>query len=245
MKANKISLIIAFVLAITLAGASGSNAQIGTIWSLENDCYVFLGSANMDGDPQEELVYHHPYPFNDQRVIIIDGSTASIEWDSGVWYMIFIAGHTATLSDYTKSFGNTPFCDIDNDGVKEIIFSGMESSGDPQRIYVVGYGGSGLAGSGGGEVPGIHILSQNYPNPFNPTTTIQYTVTAPGQVTVKIYNSLGQEINTLVDEYKFAGEYSATWDGKDGTGSIVASGTYFYQMKVGDFVSTKKSIMLK
>ena len=231
MNINKITSIIALSLAITLAAASGSLAQIGTIWSIESDCNAFLGSANMDGDPNEELVY-----FGSYRVIIYDGVTGNIDWDSGEWEYIFIAGWAS---------GFSPFCDINNDGIKEITFQGKETSGDPWTIYVVGWGGAGFNSPGGGEVPGIHILSQNYPNPFNPSTTIQYTVTSPGQVVIKIYNSLGQEVSVLLDEYKTAGEYTVNWNGRDGSGNSLASGTYFYQMRVGDFVSTKKSIMLK
>ena len=93
--------------------------------------------------------------------------------------------------------------------------------------------------------PSRFNLIGNYPNPFNPTTTIQYAVNSPGQVIITIYNSLGQEVCALLDEYKTAGEYTMTWDGKDDNGVSVASGTYFYQMRVGDFISAKKAIMLK
>ena len=241
MKTARVLSIIAIALAITLAAASGSLAQIGTIWSVESDCHVFLGSANMDGDSNEELVYHKSsYPYD--GIIIYDGVTGNIDWDSGEWYNIIIAGHNTGGYIY----GFSPFCDINNDGVKEITFWGSENSGGPFQIYVVGYGGTGIVGpGGGGEVPGIHVLSQNYPNPFNPTTTIQYAVTSPGQVRITVYNSLGQEVRALLDVYKSAGEYTMTWDGKDDNGASLASGTYFYQMQVGDFVSAKKAIMLK
>ena len=244
MKINKITSVIALSLAITLAAATGSFAQIGTIWSVVSDCYAFLGNANMDGDTNEELVYFD-YP---HRIIIYDGMTSNSDWDSGEWDVIYIAGYNygnAGMGYGGNNDGFSPFCDINNDGIKEITFQGKENSGNPDRIYVVGWGGAGFNSPGGGEVPGIHILSQNYPNPFNPSTTIQYAVTSPGQVVIKIYNSLGQEVSVLLDEYKQAGEYTVNWNGRDESGNSLASGTYFYQIRVGDFVSTKKSIMLK
>lgn len=95
-------------------------------------------------------------------------------------------------------------------------------------------------------------LSQNYPNPFNPSTTIPYTVNgsqfmvhSPIHTTLKIYNLLGQLVRTLVDEEKTPGNYDVTWDGKDNLGKEVASGTYFYQLKIKDFTTTKKMILLR
>jgi serine protease AprX len=104
-------------------------------------------------------------------------------------------------------------------------------------------------------------LYQNYPNPFNPVTNIRYAVdrmqvkTADGgqrtvdvsfvHTTLKIYNILGQEVRTLVDEPKWAGTHQVIWDGKDDAGKDVASGIYFYQLTVKDRTLTKKMLLLK
>ncbi len=88
-------------------------------------------------------------------------------------------------------------------------------------------------------------LSQNYPNPFNPSTKIEYSVQTTNNIQIKIYNSLGQLVKTLVDETKIPGEYSVVWNGKDDNGSSVSSGVYFYQIQTKDFVSSKKMILLK
>ena len=92
-------------------------------------------------------------------------------------------------------------------------------------------------------------LSQNYPNPFNPSTLIRYHLSAvrgrPSAVTLKIYNVLGQLVSTLVDERQVPGYYSVSWDGRDSLGKEVSSGIYFYRMKAGDFVKTRKMILLK
>lgn len=88
-------------------------------------------------------------------------------------------------------------------------------------------------------------LQQNYPNPFNPTTNITYSIPEAGFVSLKIYNSIGQEVKTLVAENKTNGVYEVTWDGTNVYGSKVTSGIYFYRITSGDFSETKKMILLK
>lgn len=88
-------------------------------------------------------------------------------------------------------------------------------------------------------------LRQNYPNPFNPTTTIEYSVPQPSRVSITIYNTAGQEIRKLFDEFKQPGSHKIEWDGKDGNGRIVSSGVYFYQMIAKDFREGKKTIFQK
>ena len=89
-------------------------------------------------------------------------------------------------------------------------------------------------------LPVTYALAQNYPNPFNPTTTIRYQIPNGGQVVLKVYNTLGKEVMTLVNEYKGAGEYNV---GFNGVG--LASGMYFYQIKVNNYSSTKKMMLIK
>ncbi len=88
-------------------------------------------------------------------------------------------------------------------------------------------------------------LYQNYPNPFNPTTTIEYSLAEGSDVLLKIYNLSGKLIRTLVNEYQTAGYYSITWYGDNEVGQEIASGVYFYRIQAGDFVSTKKMVVLK
>ena len=95
------------------------------------------------------------------------------------------------------------------------------------------------------QVPTKYSLDQNFPNPFNPSTTIMYSLKNPGQVTLYIYNVLGQNVRTLVDEYQAAGDYETVWDGHDNTGDVVASGLYFYRIKSGDFSDIKKMVLMK
>ncbi|MGB5531376.1 MAG: T9SS type A sorting domain-containing protein, partial [Ignavibacteriaceae bacterium] len=83
-------------------------------------------------------------------------------------------------------------------------------------------------------------LEQNYPNPFNPKTNIQYAISNRQFVTLKVYDVLGNEIASLVNEEKPAGEYEVEFDA---TG--LPSGIYFYQLKAGNFVETKKMLLIK
>lgn len=89
------------------------------------------------------------------------------------------------------------------------------------------------------------IKANNYPNPFNPSTTINYSLPTNGAVTVEVYNTKGQVVNTLVNEQQTAGDHSVVWNGQDSRGDGITSGVYFYKIKSGKFTSTKKMILLK
>jgi hypothetical protein len=101
------------------------------------------------------------------------------------------------------------------------------------------------------ETPVVYELAQNYPNPFNPTTTIQYGLPAAANVTLKIYNILGQEIMTLVNEQKNPGTYQTIWNGRNSAGIHVASGVYFYSLVAKSidskttYTNIKKMLFLK
>jgi hypothetical protein len=83
-------------------------------------------------------------------------------------------------------------------------------------------------------------LEQNYPNPFNPSTTVQYSLPKLSKVKIILFNLLGQEVATLVNEEKSSGNYKVNFDA-----SNLPSGVYFYQLKAGNFIQTKKMILLK
>jgi hypothetical protein len=90
------------------------------------------------------------------------------------------------------------------------------------------------------DIPLAYTLNQNYPNPFNPSTTISYEIPTASKVMIKIYNTLGDEIATLVNENKEAGRYSVVFNA-----SSYVSGVYLYKIQAGNFVQTKKMILLK
>jgi hypothetical protein len=91
----------------------------------------------------------------------------------------------------------------------------------------------------------FYALDQNYPNPFNPETRIQFSIPKTHQTLLRIYDAIGREVRTLMDRVVETGEYVVHWDGKDNNGAAVASGIYFYRLSSGDFVSTKKMILVR
>jgi hypothetical protein len=91
-----------------------------------------------------------------------------------------------------------------------------------------------------GAIPAAFELSQNYPNPFNPSTTLQYSVTKSSHVVLEVYNLLGQSVARLVDEVLAPGSYTTMFDA-----STLSSGVYLYRLKAGDFVQTRKMVLMK
>jgi hypothetical protein len=89
-------------------------------------------------------------------------------------------------------------------------------------------------------LPNQFYLTQNFPNPFNPSTKIRYLIPQSSKVVIKVFDILGNEIETLVNEEKSAGTYEIKWYAES-----LPSGVYFYRLQAGDFVETKKMILLK
>jgi serine protease len=90
------------------------------------------------------------------------------------------------------------------------------------------------------ELPSDFSLSQNYPNPFNPSTNIKFSIANPGLTSLKIYNTLGKEVASLVNEYLQAGSYDADWNASGNS-----SGVYFYRLQANGFVQTKRMLLIK
>jgi hypothetical protein len=95
-------------------------------------------------------------------------------------------------------------------------------------------------------IPIVTNLQGNYPNPFNPATTISFSVAQTSSfVNLEVFNIKGQKVKTLIDEILPADQHSVIWNGKDENGKPVSSGVYFYKMKAGSYLSSKKMILLK
>ncbi|MBK7632779.1 MAG: T9SS type A sorting domain-containing protein [Ignavibacteriales bacterium] len=92
----------------------------------------------------------------------------------------------------------------------------------------------------GSNIVATYSLSQNYPNPFNPTTKIQFSIPKSNKVVIKVFDILGTEIETVVNKEKPVGTYELNWNA-----SNLPSGVYFYQLRAGNFVQTRKMILLK
>ena len=122
--------------------------------------------------------------------------------------------------------------DFDEKGVPHIRMERPE-------FEPVTLGFSGVSAEGP-EVPKVYALNQNYPNPFNPTTEISFDLPVASHVELTIFNILGQQVETLINEDMEAGPQSLTWDA-----TPYSSGVYFYRILANDFTDTKKMVMLK
>lgn len=128
--------------------------------------------------------------------------------------------------------------DFDLDGRTDIAITSSSDS-----LYVLYNLGGGTVGVQNEEIkynPTSFSLAQNFPNPFNPTTTIQYSLPKAENVTLKIYNLLGEEVKTLVNDYQQAGKHSVQFNSNN-----LASGIYLYRLQAGSFIHTKKMILIK
>ncbi|MFZ5515578.1 MAG: T9SS type A sorting domain-containing protein [Candidatus Zhuqueibacterota bacterium] len=149
-------------------------------------------------------------------------------------------------SDFGGNFDSTYAL---NDRIETIIgigwFSFYNYKLEPRNLDdVMGHYPAGVSNDRGVFVQN-YALNQNYPNPFNPSTTIQFSIGANELVQVSVFNVLGQKIRSLVNEHRVAGQHSIQWDGLNEFGQKVSSGLYFYNLKAGDFVQTKKMILMQ
>ncbi|MBK9737118.1 MAG: T9SS type A sorting domain-containing protein [Saprospiraceae bacterium] len=94
------------------------------------------------------------------------------------------------------------------------------------------------------KIPTEFLLSQNYPNPFNPSTVIKYQLPVTSQISIKVFDLLGNEVSTLVDEFKQAGIYEVQFNTSSSSGEL-ASGVYIYRIQTNEFTETRKMVLLK
>jgi len=140
-------------------------------------------------------------------------------WDGASWNGPGLSSDTSTTDNWLKVTGQSSFGDL--------VISDAD---DPGALPV----------EDDHDIPHYYELQQNYPNPFNPSTKISWQSPVGSHQTLKVFDVLGNEIATLVDEYKPAGSYNVEF-----TMNNLASGIYFYQLKVGEFIQTKKMVLIK
>ncbi|MBI1931308.1 MAG: T9SS type A sorting domain-containing protein [Ignavibacteriales bacterium] len=128
--------------------------------------------------------------------------------------------------------------DVTNTDLKILVDEGNDGTVDDTLSLTNKI--TGIGNSQGSLLPTEYKLEQNYPNPFNPTTTISYQIPVNKHITIKVYDVLGREIATLIDEYKPAGIYKLEFNA-----SRLVSGVYFYKLRAGSFVETRKMIIMR
>ena len=208
---------------------SSINARDDFLSHLEDSLVTF---ANILGTPNL-ITYNYEY----EDFYIAD-------FENNLWVRLLDSDGNLSLPSNRNKEAILSIGDVDNDGKDEIVAYYYDNSDQKNKIGIFGDGTT-TASTTPNINPSSFLLNQNYPNPFNPTTSISYQVQLSGDVTLNIYDVLGNRIKTLVNESKPVGDYQIKWDGTNQNGERLSSGQYFYQLKVGDFVSTKKMVLLK
>jgi len=176
--------------------------------------------------------YFHPgnsgnIHFDDTSTIPLSGLDIVANISSGPYYL----AEGETLIFYTAIIGGNDYDDIhQNMLTAKNIFNSFLTNTDEKFENAI---------------PVNAELFQNYPNPFNPSTIISWQSPVGNHQTIKIYDVLGNEVATLVDEYKPAGSYEVEFNGHSDGGQNLSSGVYFYQLRAGSFVETKKMILMR
>ena len=151
------------------------------------------------------------------------GHSGNAEWEK----IGFIEGNGTTTQPHTYSYLDKNFSSGKYSyRLKQIDFDGSFQYSNSAEVSV--------------ETPEVFALEQNYPNPFNPTTSIHFQIPKPGLVSLKVYDVLGKEVATLVNEQKDQGSYSVDFDASE-----LASGVYVYQLRINNLVSTKKMLLIR
>jgi hypothetical protein len=130
--------------------------------------------------------------------------------------------------------------DFDDDGDIDLAASNFDNDGTPGTNISVFINQTVTSVPGESDFPQTYVLQQNHPNPFNPTTEIRFQTSETRHVTLKIYDLLGQEVVTLVDERMDPGHHVVQWDARG-----AASGVYLYRMEAGNFTGTRKLVLVR
>ena len=149
-------------------------------------------------------------------------------------------------------YGDDPMTsDIDglqNDEIFSLVIDGVRTDEQFSRIsdsHRMEVGAVTTAKSGDRLLPDQFGLAQNYPNPFNPSTSISFSVPNATNVTLEVFNILGEKVATPFNGMATTGIKEVIWDGRNESGKSVASGIYFYRMQANDFEKTYKMVLMK
>ena len=243
---------------VTLSNPTQEKLQMETAMDVYKNCKLAWGDKRLDasgiyaqdinpsGQLGQPVIPVELTSFN----AVVQGSNVLINWETSTetnnkgfeierlidykieklkdWELIgFVEGNGSTTEPESYSIvdGNVQ-PGVHQYRLKQIDFDGTSTHSNSIEVEIMS--------------PAEFSLYQNYPNPFNPSTKITWQSPISSHQTLKIYDVLGNEITTLADEYKEAGRYEVDWNAGN-----IPSGIYFYQLKVGDFIQTRKMILIK
>ncbi len=175
-------------------------------------------NISVEKDFVVEFPYESPYPDSKNRLLATYKPSTGEE-------------HTITYRASTAKWGYTGVAGKENYSWVGLIRAYISLVTDVNEVVEL--------------LPTAYTLEQNYPNPFNPSTIISYNLPKAGNVQIKIFDALGREVRSLINEEKSAGKYNIAWNARDNYGGKISSGVYFYTINSGDFVQTKKMVLMK
>ena len=232
---------------------------------MESDTTFFTLNVTPVNDPPTPIVLIYP-AFQDTFSTHIDSDTSIIFVWNGGDVDSEISYH---LTIFLEFFGNTYFAEYQDitdttynlrSNSLDALLAGLSFQESEMSWYLETTDGEYSVVSDTGSfylrrellnaiclvsIPTAYSLYQNYPNPFNPITTIQYDLPNRSDVQITIYNLLGRDVATLVSENQDVGYKSVQWDATNNAGQPVSAGMYFYQIRAGEFVLTRKMILIK
>lgn len=208
--------------------------------------YRISSAGDLNKDSYADIMVSHPSfgDSNEGKVYIFYGGP-----DMDTSFDIALIGDHEVWANFGSSICSGQ--DINGDGYNEILISSVEKQSTMKgKVFIYTSGPVSAVGTENVQVLKSFRLHQNYPNPFNSVTAIEFDVEgseyrAPIQTTLRVYNIRGRLVRTLLAEKMPPGTYRVTWDGKDECGKEVASGIYFYQVRMGNVIDARKMLVLK
>ena len=208
-----------------------------------------IGDADQDGKPNLYLAGHY--------------NEAVFDWEYNGGNLDDVGSYSQTMifmDDTTDNFtpnndqGKVRVAklfsgDIDNDGNGDVIFSSASFATDKPQLFMVEHEEEvivvNIDHNDSDIIPNKISLEQNFPNPFNPATAFQYNLAESGTIELTITDIVGRKVTTLISGYQRSGNHNVLWTGKDSNGNQVPSGIYFYNLKSGSNIITKKMTLSK
>lgn len=208
-----------------------------------------IGDADQDGKPNLYIAGHY--------------NEAVFDWEYNGGNLDDVGSYSQTMifmDDTTDNFtpnndqGKVRVAklfsgDIDNDGNGDVIFSSASFATDKPQLFMVEHEEEvivvNIDHNDSDIIPNKVSLEQNFPNPFNPATAFQYNLSESGIIELTITDIIGRKVTTLISGFQRSGNHNLLWTGKDSNGNQVPSGIYFYNLKSGSNIITKKMTLSK